>query len=34
MSAAYCRFAPGHAVHARYHDNEYGFPTRDETVLF
>jgi DNA-3-methyladenine glycosylase I len=34
MSAAYCRFAPGHPVHGRYHDAEYGFPTRDETVLF
>jgi DNA-3-methyladenine glycosylase I len=34
MSAAYCRFAPGHPVHGRYHDTEYGFPTVDETVLF
>jgi DNA-3-methyladenine glycosylase I len=34
MSAAYCRFAPGHAVHAAYHDSEYGFPSQDEAVLF
>jgi DNA-3-methyladenine glycosylase I len=34
MSAAYCRLAPGHPVHGRYHDSEYGFPTRDESVLF
>lgn len=34
MSDAYCRFAPGHPVHAPYHDLEYGFPARDEAVLF
>jgi DNA-3-methyladenine glycosylase I len=34
MSAAYCRMAPGHPVHGRYHDTEYGFPARDESVLF
>jgi DNA-3-methyladenine glycosylase I len=34
MSAAYCRAAPGHPVHAAYHDLEYGFPERDERVLF
>jgi DNA-3-methyladenine glycosylase I len=34
MSAAYCRLAPGHPVHGRYHDTEYGFPARDESVLF
>jgi DNA-3-methyladenine glycosylase I len=34
MSAAYCRLAPGHPVHGRYHDAEYGFPTREESVLF
>ena len=34
MSAAYCAFAPGNAVHAAYHDSEYGFPSDDETVLF
>ena len=34
MSAAYCRAAPGHPVHAAYHDLEYGFPSSDERVLF
>jgi DNA-3-methyladenine glycosylase I len=34
MSAAYCRLAPGHPVHGIYHDTEYGFPSRDERVLF
>src|SRR5580698_3595041 len=34
MSAAYCLAAPSHAVHAPYHDGEYGFPTDDEAVLF
>jgi DNA-3-methyladenine glycosylase I len=34
MSAAYCRVAPGHPVHGRYHDAEYGFPASDERVLF
>lgn len=34
MSALYCRTAPGHPLHARYHDSEYGFPSRDERVLF
>ena len=34
MSAAYCRAAPGHPVHGPYHDTEYGFPSRDESVLF
>jgi len=34
MSAAYCRLAPGHPVHARYHNFEYGFPSSDERVLF
>jgi DNA-3-methyladenine glycosylase I len=34
MSAAYCRMAPGHPVHGHYHDTEYGFPARDESVLF
>jgi DNA-3-methyladenine glycosylase I len=32
--STYCRIAPGHAVHGPYHDREYGFPQRDETVLF
>ena len=30
----YCRIAPGHPVHHSYHATEYGFPQRDETVLF
>ena len=34
MSAAYCLAAPGNALHGPYHDTEYGFPTRDESVLF
>jgi DNA-3-methyladenine glycosylase I len=34
LSAAYCRAAPGHPFHGRYHDIEYGFPTTDEQVLF
>jgi len=34
MSAAYCDMAPGHAVHAPYHGEEYGFPSRDDRVLF
>lgn len=32
--SAYCRTAPGHPVHAQYHDTEYGFPQTDETILF
>lgn len=34
MSAAYCDAAPGHPVHAPYHGDEYGFPSRDDKVLF
>jgi DNA-3-methyladenine glycosylase I len=34
LSAAYCLFAPGNALHGPYHENEYGFPARDEAVLF
>ncbi|MBV9862511.1 MAG: DNA-3-methyladenine glycosylase I [Alphaproteobacteria bacterium] len=34
MSAAYCLAAPGHPVHGPYHDQEYGFPSADEKVLF
>jgi DNA-3-methyladenine glycosylase I len=34
MSAAYCLAAPGHPLHAPYHDTEYGFPSEDEAVLF
>jgi DNA-3-methyladenine glycosylase I len=32
--SSYCRIAPGHPVHHSYHAEEYGFPQRDETVLF
>ena len=32
--SAYCRSAPGHPVHHSYHATEYGFPQRDEGVLF
>jgi len=31
---SYCAIAPGHPVHESYHATEYGFPSRDETVLF
>jgi DNA-3-methyladenine glycosylase I len=34
MSEEYCRMAPSHPVHAPYHDGEYGFPSRDDKVLF
>jgi DNA-3-methyladenine glycosylase I len=32
--SSYCDFAPGHPVHADYHATEYGFPQREEAVLF
>jgi DNA-3-methyladenine glycosylase I len=32
--SSYCRVALGHGLHGPYHDEEYGFPQRDETVLF
>ena len=32
--STYCSFAPGHPVHHAYHATEYGFPQRDESVLF
>ncbi len=32
--SGYCRFAPGHPIHGPYHDNEYGFPIRDDAALF
>ncbi len=31
---SYCDFAPGHPLHGPYHDEEYGFPVEDESVLF
>lgn len=30
----YCDFAPGNPIHGPYHDTEYGFPQRDDRVLF
>ena len=30
----YCESAPGHPYHGPYHDDEYGFPTTDDRVLF
>jgi DNA-3-methyladenine glycosylase I len=30
----YCDFAQGDPIHGSYHDDEYGFPRRDEAVLF
>jgi DNA-3-methyladenine glycosylase I len=32
--STYCTIAVGHPIHGPYHDTEYGFPQRDETVLF
>lgn len=32
--SGYCDYAPGHPLHGPYHDAEYGFPQRDEAVLF
>ncbi|PPU72403.1 DNA-3-methyladenine glycosylase I [Xanthomonas sp. NCPPB 1638] len=32
--SAYCAIAPGHPVHAHYHDHEYGFPQREDPELF
>lgn len=32
--SAYCDFAPDDPLHAPYHDAEYGFPQRDDAVLF
>src|SRR3954471_18400461 len=34
MSAAYSPAAPAHPRHGPYHDREYGFPAKDEAVLF
>lgn len=32
--SSYCQIAPGHPNHGPYHDNEYGFPLRDDSLLF
>ncbi|HEX9491159.1 MAG TPA: DNA-3-methyladenine glycosylase I [Stellaceae bacterium] len=34
MTTAYCAAAPGHPFHGPYHASEYGFPSRDDRVLF
>jgi DNA-3-methyladenine glycosylase I len=34
MSATYCAAAPAHPVHGPYHNAEYGFPSRVDSVLF
>jgi len=34
MSAEYCRIAPAHPFHGPYHGSEYGFPAREDAVLF
>jgi DNA-3-methyladenine glycosylase I len=31
---SYCELAPDDPWHGPYHNDEYGFPTRDDTVLF
>ena len=31
---SYCKIAPGHPLHGPYHEREYGFPVRDESLLF
>jgi DNA-3-methyladenine glycosylase I len=31
---SYCDAAPGHPFHGPYHDEEYGFPVRDDDRLF
>ncbi|MCP4328796.1 MAG: DNA-3-methyladenine glycosylase I [Alphaproteobacteria bacterium] len=30
----YCEIAPDHPFHGPYHDEEYGFPVRDDSALF
>ena len=34
MAPTYCDVAPGHEFHGPYHGTEYGFPSRDDAVLF
>ena len=31
---SYCKLAQNNALHGQYHDNEYGFPTDNNQVLF
>ncbi len=32
--STYCQIAPGHPFHGPYHEREYGFPARADSVLF
>lgn len=32
--SSYCDLAPGHEWHGPYHDTEYGFPLREDHLLF
>lgn len=34
MLMTYCQAAPGHPLHGPYHEREYGFPLRDDALLF
>ena len=34
VTVSYCDFAHDHPVHGPYHDNEYGFPLRNDNALF
>ena len=34
LMSGYCDIAPGHPYHGPYHENEYGFPLRDDDQLF
>jgi DNA-3-methyladenine glycosylase I len=34
VMTSYCDVAPGHPFHGPYHDQEYGFPVRDDDRLF
>ncbi len=31
--SSYCDTAPGHLIHGKYHDREYGFPGKNESQL-
>jgi len=34
MADTYCKWAYTHPLHQKYHDEEYGFPLREDAVLF
>jgi DNA-3-methyladenine glycosylase I len=34
VTQSYCDYAVGHPYHGPYHDEEYGFPLRDDAALF